>query len=77
MYALPQLMPGKNEVKVVVANPDALKTKFAVEFAWDGSDGKLKTDERVIDKSPFTFTLDIPEGKDLPRMRRLAMSNKG
>ncbi|MDD4889573.1 MAG: hypothetical protein PHU85_06550 [Phycisphaerae bacterium] len=78
MYALPQLMPGKNEVKVAVANPDALKAaKFVVEFAWDSPEGRLKTDERVIDKSPFTFSIDIPEGKDLPRMRRLAMSNKG
>ena len=78
MYAQPQLMPGKNEIKVVVANPEALKaTKFVVEFAWDGPDGKLKTERKAIDKSPFTFAIDIPDGPDLPRMRHLLLANEG
>ena len=76
MYALPQFMPGKNEVRLAVANPDVLaKTKFKLEFAWD-QDGKTKTATHTIDKSPYTFTVDIPSKDDLPRMRYVKMSNE-
>lgn len=77
MYALPQLMPGRNEVKVAVANPEVLeRTRFIVEFAWDRR-GKLHhKDRHVINRSPYTFVIDVP-GEKLPRMRHLLLANEG
>jgi hypothetical protein len=78
MYALPQLMPGKNEVKVVLANPEVLPAaRFVVEFAWDEPGGKTVKERRTIDKSPHTFDISIPDGDDLPRMRHLILANEG
>ena len=76
MYALPQLMPGKNVVKVTVGRPEALKrTRLVLEYAWDQG-GKTVTERRVVDTSPYAFSTDIP-GDDLPRMRHLTLTNEG
>jgi len=76
MYALPQLMPGRNEVKVVVANPDVLQgTPFIVEFAWE-EQGRSRTDRQAVVRSPYTFVINV-RGKKLPRMRHLLLANEG
>jgi len=76
MYALPQLMPGKNRVRVAVANPEALeKTRLLVEYAWD-QDGKTRKLRRRVQKSPTEFVIEVP-GKELPRMRHLSLTNAG
>jgi hypothetical protein len=78
MYALPQLMPGKNKVKVVAGNGGQLdKTRFYFECAWQGQGaGKTEKLRRRIARSPTELTVEIP-GKDLPRMRYLLLENLG
>jgi hypothetical protein len=79
MYALPQLMPGRNEVTVTAAQPATLKnTPFVLEYAWDEPDvpGRLHVERRMIDRSPYTFDVTVP-GPDLPRMRHLLFANEG
>jgi hypothetical protein len=76
MYALPQLMPGRNEVRLTVANPaDLGKTRLFLEYAWQ-QDGETVSVHHRIDRSPFTFTVTVP-GVDFPRMRHLALINDG
>ena len=76
MYALPQLMLGKNRVRVAVANPEALEeTRLLVEYAWD-QDGKTRKLRRRVRKSPAEFVVEVP-GKELPRMRYLSLINAG
>jgi hypothetical protein len=75
MYALPQLLPGKNEVTVAVGNPQALKdASFVVEYSWE-ENGKPRAEKREVDRSPLAFTIEVA-GPDLPRMRALTLANR-
>ncbi|MCX7590736.1 MAG: hypothetical protein N2255_03825, partial [Kiritimatiellae bacterium] len=76
MYALPQLLPGTNRVRVTVANPEGLKkTRFVVEYAWE-EDGKLRVERRVMSESPLEFAIEVA-GSRLPRMRHVIFRNEG
>lgn len=76
MYALPQLMPGANEVTVSFENPDVLKgTRFRIEYAWDEG-GTPRVESREVDRAPLQFRIDVA-GSEIPRMRRLLFANLG
>ncbi|MFW5870919.1 MAG: hypothetical protein ACOCVH_00365 [Verrucomicrobiota bacterium] len=77
MYALPQLMPGRNEIKVDLTNPEVLKTNgFYVEFEWEGKDGGIRGKREKVESSPQIFSVEIDRAtEDLPRMRKLTLEN--
>lgn len=73
----PHLMPGKNNVTVTVANADALKDAgLKVIYRYkDAPDwkGDVKTIEKDVAGSPFTFDVTLPESEKLPRMIDLTL----
>jgi hypothetical protein len=76
MYALPQLMPGKNKVRVTVPDGEKLKDiNFRFELAWEVA-GKLKKLTRRITESPTEIVIEIPKIKELCRMRYLLLENR-
>ncbi|MGQ9661106.1 MAG: hypothetical protein ACUVWX_02060 [Kiritimatiellia bacterium] len=76
MYALPQLLPGPNRIRITVANPEALKqTRFVVEYAWE-ENGVLRSAGGLMRESPWEFTVEVP-GPHFPRMRHLIFRNEG
>ncbi len=77
MYALPQLMPGQNEIRVDLANPAILRRRgFYVEFEWEGKDGDIRSKREKVESSPQIFSVEIDRAaEDLPRMRYLTLEN--
>jgi hypothetical protein len=89
--AAPHLMPGANKVTVTVANADAGKNgglkiiyrykdapevknenKSLTALDWKGD---IKTVEKEVKASPFTFDATLPESKKLPQMLDLTLRN--
>ena len=77
--AAPQLMPGKNAINVAVANADAIKGGgFKIIYRYKEAPdwkGELKTIEKKINSTPFTFEAALPQSEKLPQMLDLALRN--
>ncbi len=75
--ASPHLMPGRNEVTVAVANPAALKDEpLTVIYRYKDApnwSGPVKTIEKAVTGSPFSFQVELPETKKLPQMQDLTI----
>ncbi|MCK5528496.1 MAG: hypothetical protein KAI74_02325 [Kiritimatiellae bacterium] len=72
----PQLMPGKNNVKVEVANADALKkTPLTLIYRYKDAPGwsKKQVIEKTITKSPFIFKAKLPDTDRLPQMTDITL----
>jgi hypothetical protein len=77
--AAPHLVPGKNNVTVSVGNPDglkdaALKVIYRYKDAPDWK-GELKTIEKTVTASPFTFEAELPASEKMPQMQDLTLRN--
>ena len=75
--ASPHLMPGRNKVTVAVDNAPALKARpVTVVYRYKDApnwSGEVKTIERSVSASPFTFDVTLPETKKLPQMQDLTL----
>ncbi|KPK83693.1 MAG: hypothetical protein AMJ81_07615 [Phycisphaerae bacterium SM23_33] len=75
--ASPHLMPGRNKVAVTVADPQALKAEpLTVMYRYkDAADwtGPIRTVEKAVPTSPFTFEVALPETEKLPQMQDLTL----
>lgn len=72
----PQLMPGKNNVTVEVANADALKkSPLTLIYRYKDAPGwsKKQVIEKTITKSPFTFKVKLPDTDRLPQMTDMTL----
>lgn len=72
----PHLMPGKNVVTVSTKTPDnvdhlTLTYRYKDAPSW----GQMQVLEKKIDKSPYTFTVELPETEKLPQMHDLTLKN--
>lgn len=78
--ALPRLVPGRNRVRVSVADPRVLRDqKLEVSYAWSEEDGG-HDDRRLITSSPHDYTITLgpvaakpPENPKYMRFLRLAV----
>jgi hypothetical protein len=70
MYAGPYLVPGPNKITVTVDNPEEL-TRHKLVVTYKFADGEGWKDEhsveKIVDKSPFEFTIDV-KGPKHPKM---------
>jgi hypothetical protein len=77
--AAPHLMPGKNNITVTVANAETIKAGgFKIIYRYkDAPDwkGELKTVEKEVTASPFTFDVTLAETEKLPQMLDLTLRN--
>lgn len=75
--AAPHLLPGKNVVKVEVANEEVLKKvpltliyRYRDAPQWDGT---TRAWERRVGKSGETFEVELPQTEKLPQMRDMTL----
>ncbi len=75
--ASPHLMPGRNKVTVTVAKPGALKDEpLTVIYRYKDApnwSGTIKTIQKRVTESPFSFEAALPETKKLPQMQDLTI----
>jgi hypothetical protein len=73
IYALPQLLPGRNTIRVATGGISDLKANaLTIDYAWE-EQGEAKALSRRIDTLPFEITVDVA-GNDLPRMKHVTLS---